>query len=127
MVNRDARRRTPMIVTGAAVVAVVSLLGAAGPAEAQRASPSRAGICVRAENQWGRLVVANQQAKAAFAKAQALKNRLIRAGRVGVAHRLDQRLAHLRAVHAALVARVAAIAGRIRGRCPDRPPTLSDV
>jgi hypothetical protein len=125
MVNRGSRRRTPMIATGAAVVAVLSL-GAAGPAGAQPASPSRAGICARAENQWGRLVVANQHAKAAFAKAQALQNRLIRAGRVGVAHRLDQRLAHLRAVHVALVARVAAIAGRVQGRCPDRAPTLGD-
>src|SRR5258708_13025661 len=65
---------------------VVGLADAAG---AQQGLPSRPSLCVRAENQWSRLVVANDRAKAAFAKALALQNRLIRAGRGGVAHRLD--------------------------------------
>jgi hypothetical protein len=125
MVNRDSRRRTRTIAAGAAVVGVLSLVGVAGPAAAQGAGPSRAAICVRAGKQWDRLVAANQHAKAAFANAQALQNRLIRAGRVVVAHRLDGRLAHLRAIHAALVVRVQAIATRIQGRCPARAPTLT--
>jgi hypothetical protein len=126
MVNRDSRRRTRTVAAGAAIVVGLSLVGVAGPAAAQSTSPSQAPICVRAERQWDRLVAANQTAKAAFARAQALQNRLIRAGRVVVAHRLDQRLAHLRAVHAALVVRVQAIAARIRGRCSGRRPTLGD-
>jgi hypothetical protein len=126
MVNRDSRRRTRTIAAVVAVTATLSLVGVAGPAAAQSAPPSRAGICVQAEQQWARLVAANRQAKAAFTRAQALQNRLLRAGRVVVAHRLDQRLAHLRAIHAALVARVQAIAARVQGRCPDRSPTLSD-
>jgi hypothetical protein len=126
MVNRDSRRRTRTFAAVVAITAALSLVGVAGPAAAQSAPPSRAGICVRAEQQWTRLVAANRQAKAAFARAQALQNRLLRAGRVVVAHRLDQRLAHLRAIHAALVARAQAIAARVQGRCPDRSPTLSD-
>jgi hypothetical protein len=126
MVNRDSRRRTRTIAAVVAVTAALSLAGVAGPAVAQSIPPSRTGICVRAEQQWARLVVANRQAKAAFARAQALQNRLLRAGRVVVAHRLDQRLAHLRAIHAALVARVQAIAARVQSRCSDRPPALSD-
>jgi hypothetical protein len=126
MLNRDSRRRTRTIAAVVAVTAALSLAGVAGPAAAQSAPPSRAGICVRAEQQWARLVIANRQAKAAFARAQALQNRLLRAGRVVVAHRLDQRLAHLRAIHAALVARVQAIAARVQSRCSDRPPALSD-
>jgi hypothetical protein len=126
MVNRDSRRRTRTIAAVVAVAATLSLVAAAGPAAAQTASPSRTGICVRAEQQWARLGAANRQAKAAFARAQALQNRLVRAGRVVVAHRLDQRLAHLRSIHAALVARAEAIAARVQGRCADRPPTLSD-
>jgi hypothetical protein len=126
MVNRDSRRRTRTFAAVAAITAALSLVGVAGPAAAQSAPPSRAGICVRAEQQWTRLVAANRQAKAAFARAQALQNRLLRAGRVVVAHRLDQRLAHLRAIHAAVVARAQAIAARVQGRCPDRSPTLSD-
>jgi hypothetical protein len=125
MVNRDSRRRTRTFAAVVAITAALSLVGVAGPAAAQSAPPSRAGICVRAEQQWTRLVAANRQAKAAFARAQALQNRLLRAGRL-VAHRLDQRLAHLRAIHAALVARAQAIAARVQGRCPDRSPTLSD-
>jgi hypothetical protein len=126
MLNRDSRRRSRTIAAVVAVTAALSLAGVAGPAGAQSAPPSRAGICVRAEQQWARLVVANRQAKAAFARAQALQNRLLRAGRVVVAHRLDQRLAHLRAIHAGLVARVQAIAARVQSRCSDRPPALSD-
>ena len=126
MENRDSRR-TRTIAAVVAVTAGLSLGGAAVPAAAQSAPPTRAGICVRAERQWARLVAANQQAKAAFARAQALQNRLERAGRVVIAHRLDQRLAHLRAIHAALLVRVQAITARVQGRCPDRPPALSDV
>jgi hypothetical protein len=124
MANGNSRRRTRTI-AAAAVVGGLSLVGVAGPAGAQTARPSRAAICVRAERQWDRVVVANQRAKVAFTKAQALRNQLIRAGRVVVAHRLDGRLAHLRAVHAALVARVQVIATRIQGRCPARAPTLT--
>jgi hypothetical protein len=125
MVNRDSRRRTRTIAAGAAIVGGLTLVGVAGPAAAQSASPPQAAICVRAGRQWDRLVAANQTAKAAFTKAQALQNRLIRAGRVVVAHRLDQRLAHLRTVHAALLVRVQAIATRIQGRCAARAPTLT--
>jgi hypothetical protein len=125
MLNRGSRRRTHTIAAVVAITAALTLVGVAGPAAAQSALPSRAGICVRAEQQWARLVAANRQAKAAFARAQALQNRLLRAGRVVVAHRLDQRLAHLRAIHTALVTRAQAIAARVQGRCPDRPPTLS--
>jgi hypothetical protein len=124
MVNRHARRRTRTIAAGAAIVVGLSLVGVAGPAAAQSTSPSPAAICVRAGRQWDRLVAANQKAKAAFTKAQALRNRLIRAGRVVIAHRLDQRLAHLRDIHAALVVRVRAIATRIQGRCAAHAPTL---
>jgi hypothetical protein len=126
MVTRDSRRGTRTIAAVVAATAGLSLVGIAGPAAAQSAPPSRAGICVRAEQQWARLGVANRQAKAAFARAQALQKQLSRAGRVVVAHRLDQRLAHLRAIHAALVARVQAVAARVQGRCSDRPPALSD-
>src|ERR1700686_3598732 len=124
MVKRDSRRRTRTIAAGAAVIGVLSLVGVAGPAAAQSTSPSQAAICVRAGRQWDRLVAANQTAKAAFTKAQALQNRLIRAGQVVVAHRLDQRLAHLRTVHAALVVRVQAVATRVQGRCAAHAPTL---
>src|SRR5713226_1778975 len=104
-----------------AVALIVALtagcvVGLAGPAGAHQSLPSRPRLCVRAENQWSRLVAANDRAKAAFAKALALQNRLIRAGRVGVAHRLDARLAHLRAIHTALVARAEALATRVEGR-----------
>jgi hypothetical protein len=126
MMNRDSPPRTRTMAAVVAITAALSLVGVAGPAAAQSAPPSKAGICVRAEQQWTRVVAANRLAKAAFARAQALQNRLLRAGRVVVAHRLDQRLAHLRAVHAALVARAQAIAARVQGRCADHPPTLSD-
>jgi hypothetical protein len=127
MMNRDSPRRTRTIAAVVAITAALSLVGVAGPAAAQSAAPSRAGICVRAEQQWTRLVAANRLAKVAFARAQALQNQLVRAGRVVVAHRLDQRLAHLRAIHAALVTRAQAIAARVQGRCPDHPPTLRDL
>ena len=124
MLNRDARRRLRTIAAGAAVVGALSLVGVAGPAAAQSTRPPRAAICVRAARQWDRLVAANQQAKSAFTRARALQHRLLRAGRVVVAHRLDGRLAHLRAIHTALVARVQVIATGIQGRCPARAPTL---
>ncbi|HSO94835.1 MAG TPA: hypothetical protein VLV81_02210, partial [Acidimicrobiia bacterium] len=107
-------------------VATLSVVGVAAPAAAQDARAPGAAICVRVGRQFGRLVAANQLAKAAFTKAQALHDRLTRAGRVKLAHRLDVRLTHLRAVHAMLVARVDAIAARIQGRCSTRAPTLSD-
>lgn len=117
--------RTLLIVAATTAASVVAVVVAA-PAGAKPVPPSRPALCVRAENQWARLVTANTKAKTAFAKAQALQNRLIRAGRTLVAHRLDTRLAHLRAIHATLVARAAAIATRVQGRCSDRPPTLND-
>ena len=101
------------------------VVGLAGPAGAHQGLPSRPRLCVRVENQWARLVAANDRAKTAFDKALALQNRVIHAGRVGVAHRLDARLGHLRAIHAALVARVEALATRVQGRCSDRAPTLN--
>ncbi len=103
-----------------------SVVGFAGPAGAHSSLPTRPRLCVRVENQWSRLAAANDRTKAAFDKALALQNRLIHAGRVAVAHRLDARLAHLRAIHAALVARVDALATRVRGRCSDRAPTFTD-
>lgn len=127
MVNHASRDRTRAVTAFVAVVATFGVVGISAPAAA---APSQrlpaAAICVRAGRQFDRLVVANQVAKAAFTKAQALHDRLTRAGRVALAHRLDVRLTHLRAVHAALVARVQVIVTRIQGRCSVRAPTLSD-
>jgi hypothetical protein len=109
-----------------AATTAASVVAVAAPAGAQPVSPSRPALCVRAENQWARRVTANKQAKTAFDKAQALQNRLLRAGRTLVAHRLDTRLGHLRAIHTTLVARGAAIAARVQGRCSGRPPILND-
>jgi hypothetical protein len=123
---RDARRPIWLVVAALAATTAVCVVTVAGPAGAQSRPPSRgAGICARADHQWARLVAMNQRAKTAFEKAQAFRNRLIRAGRVGIAHRLDTRLAHLRQIHATLVARAEAVAARVQGRCSDRPPTLS--
>jgi hypothetical protein len=66
----------------------------------------------------------NQRAKAAFARASALRGRLLRAGRVRLAHRLDIRLRYLRQIHLALVDRVALLAARAGGSCSGRPPAL---
>jgi len=125
MMNRDSRRRTRTVAAGVMIAVVLSVVAVAPPAEARTTSPSADAVCTRAERQWTRLVTLNRRAKNAFAEAQALQNRLIRAGRVGVAHRLDQRLAHLRSIHATLVTRVQAIATRVHGRCSDRAPRLS--
>jgi hypothetical protein len=127
MVNHGSRHRIRTAAAGVAVLATVGVVGLAAPAAATpRERLPGAAICVRAGRQFDRLVAANQVAKAAFTRAQALHDRLTRAGRVALAHRLDGRLTHLRAVHAALVARVQAIATRIQGRCSARAPTLSD-
>lgn len=126
MMNRDPRRRTRTVAAGVIVAVVLSVVAVAAPAGARTASPAGAGICLRATRQWDRLVTLNREAKHAFARAQALQRRLVRAGRVVVAHRLDQRLAHLRSIHATLVARAQAIATRVHGRCSARAPTLTD-
>jgi hypothetical protein len=110
---------------GLVVAVALSVAVVAAPAPAQTTSPSAASVCTRAQRQWDRLVTLNGKAKNAFARAQALQSRLLRAGRVLVAHRLDQRLAHLRSIHATLVARVQAIAARVQGRCSDRAPALT--
>ncbi len=120
-------RRAPCIRGGIAVLVIavtLSVVAVAAPAQAQTRSPTPV-ACTRAAREWTRLVSLNQQAKTLYARAQTLQNRLLRAGRVVVAHRLDQRLAHLRAVHTMLVARVQAIATRIQGRCSGRAPTLT--
>jgi hypothetical protein len=113
------------------VIVVVALLAGsvalAGPAGAQAPDPARpasSAICARAQRQWARLVSANAKTKTAFARAQSLQNRLIRAGRVRLAQRLDARLTYLRSLHTADVARVSAIAARIQGRCLGGPPDL---
>jgi hypothetical protein len=116
-------RRT--ITTVMAVAAAASALLGPGPASA--APLPRAGVCARADRQWARVVAIDKRTKTAFAKAQALQERLIRAGRPGVAHRLDIRLEHLRQLHAELVNRAAVIAARVRGQCPDRSPSLGTL
>ena len=126
MRNRNARHHIPTVVLMITVVTGAGGGALTAPAGAHQGLPSRPGPCIRAENQWARLVAANSRAKEAFDKALALQNRLIHAGRVGIAHRLDARLAHLRAIHTALVARAETVATRVQGRCSDRAPTLSD-
>lgn len=125
MMNRGTRRRIRHVAAGVVVALALGVVAVASPAGARTAAPSADAVCTRAARQWTRLVTLNGRAKTAFARAQALQTRLIRAGRVGVAHRLDQRLAHLRSIHATLVTRVQAIAARVQGRCSDRAPTLS--
>lgn len=125
MTTCDGRRRTATAVLVVATAAA-AVIGVAGPAGAEN-RPATRPVCVRVETQFARVVAANSHVKAAFDKAQALQNRLVRAGRVTLAHRLDTRVAHLRALHAALVTRLAVIAARAQGRCPEKAPTLSDL
>ncbi len=113
----------------ASVLVLGTLLVFAGPAApAGAATPTapspRPGLCVRARDQWARLVAANKRAKTAFQKASALRDRLRRRGRATLAHRLDVRLQYLRQIHVLLVDRVQLIAARASGVCSDRPPVL---
>jgi hypothetical protein len=104
-------------------VAVVTLT--AGPAAAAPAArPAAPLVCNRVQNQWARVVANNDRAKAAFQRASALQAQLVRRHRPELARRLDARLQHLRDLHTTLVARVSAIAARVRGVCPQPPPTL---
>jgi len=126
-------RRPRRVWRGLAPAVVVVALGAGGvalavPAAAQAPRPLRpanGALCTQAQQRWARLVTADARTKAAFDKAQSLQNRLIRAGRAGLAHRLDARLTYLRALHTAYVDRVAAIAARVQGRCSASPPQLA--
>jgi hypothetical protein len=111
------------------VVAVALSAGSvavAGPAGAQSSAPVQpvTALCTRAQKQWARLARANTTTKAAFERARSLQNQLVRAGRVGLAHRLDARLLYLRALHAHYLNRVARIATRVQGRCSASPPQL---
>jgi hypothetical protein len=119
--RQEVRRRVAV-----SVVALGALLALAAPAAAATpAAPNpRPGLCARVETQWARIVVANKRAKTAFARASALRGRLMRAGRVRLAHRLDLRLRYLRQIHRILVDRVALLAARAGGVCPGRPPVL---
>ena len=114
-----ARRR---VAAAAALVALTLPVALAAPTSA--ATPQAPAICARVQVQYARAVAANTRAKNAFDKASALRSQLSRTGRARLGQRLNTRLAYLQSVHAELVARVAAIAARVQGRCSIPPPTL---
>jgi hypothetical protein len=114
----------PALVVVALAAGSVALAVPAGAQTRRPVRPAGAAACARAQRQFARLVNANAKTKAAFTRAQTLQNALLRAGRVGLAHRLDARLTYLRSLHTAYVNRVAAIAARIQGRCSANPPQL---
>jgi len=114
-----ARRR---VAAAAALVALTLPVALGAPAGAAvRGAPA---ICARVQARYARAAAANTRVKDAFAKASALQAELARTGRARLGQRLNARLAYLQAVHAALVARVAAFAARVQGRCPAPPPNL---
>jgi len=114
----------PALVVVALAAGSVALAVPAGAQTPRPVRPAGTAVCARAQRQFTRLVNANAKTKAAFTRAQTLQNTLLRAGRVGLAHRLDARLTYLRSLHTAYVNRVAAIAARIQGRCSTNPPQL---
>ena len=124
------RRRLGRIAAPVLVVVVLATAGVAlaVPAAALSGRSSTrvaaAAPCARAQRLWARLLTANTKAKAAFTKAQALQNRLIRSDRARLAQRLDVRLAYLRSLHTRYVNLVATIEARIQGRCSASPPQL---
>jgi hypothetical protein len=110
------------VAAAAALVALTLPVALAAPAGA--ATPQAPAICARVQTQYTRIVAANTRAKNAFEKASTLRSQLNRNGRARLGQRLNTRLAYLQSVHAELVARVAAIAARVQGRCPTPPPSL---
>ncbi|HEV2311397.1 MAG TPA: hypothetical protein VGU73_12820 [Acidimicrobiia bacterium] len=93
-------------------------------APAGASAPRAPAICARVEAQYTRVVAQNTRVKNAYERALALRSQLSRTGRARLGQRLNTRLAYLQSVHAELVARVAAIAARVQGRCGISPPTL---
>ena len=119
-----ARLRLLGVLTLAILALAVPAAAQPGPGPTSGRSTAAA-PCARAQKLWARLLTANTKAKAAFTKAQALQNRLIRSDRARLAQRLDVRLAYLRSLHTRYVNLVATIEARIRGRCSASPPQLT--
>ena len=122
----EARSRLGRVASAGLLTALLVCAVPATPAGAATptATGPRPGLCARVQTRWARLVLANQRAKAAFLRASALQDRLERAGRSRLGHRLDIRLQYLRQIHAILVDRVRLLAARAAGVCSGRPPVL---
>jgi hypothetical protein len=116
----------------AGVLIVASLgVGAAAFAPAAGAEPAPNGaaqgqICDRAHDAWTRLVAANERAVAAYRKLRAKQQELTDAGHEVAARRLDRRLDAARRRHERVKARVLEIASRVRDRCSETPPVLTE-
>jgi hypothetical protein len=119
-------RRT--ISTAVAVAALgvgaVSLAPAAG---AQVAATPKDQACARAHDAWQRIVAANDKAVSEYHELRAKQQELLANGHDVAAHRLDARLDRARRAHEQAVARVLAVAQKVKGFCTEQPPTLAPV
>ena len=117
-------------VAGALIVASLGL-GAAAVAPAAGAAPTTGSdghekACDRAHDVWERLVAADERAVAAYSELRDKQQELADAGREAAARRLDRRLDAARRRHERIKDRVLAITARVKDRCTEPPPVLTD-
>ena len=108
---------------GMGAIALAPAAGAADPAP----DTGRAGhVCERAHDAWERLVAANERAVAEYRALRTKQQELADAGHEAAARRLDRRLDAARRRHDRIKDRVLAIAARVRDRCSEQPPVLTE-
>ncbi len=102
-------------------------LALAPAAGAQTTNPPTSAACERAHDAWLRIVAANERAVAEYRQLRAKQQQLIDAGHEAAAHGLDRRLDAARRRHEQLKAKVLAVATKVRDRCTEQPPVLTEI
>ena len=117
-------RKTISVTMVAASLGIGTLAFAPAAGAQTNAAPTKGQICRRAHNEWVKLKAENQRAIDLYHRLRARQQQLLANHHDAAAHRLDARLDAARRHHERVVARVVAIAQKVKARCSEQPPAL---
>lgn len=120
-------RKTISVTLAAASLGIGTLALEPAAGAQTNATPDKGAICQRAHDRWEKLKAENQRAVDEYHQLRARQQELLANHHDVAAHRLDVRLDAARRVHERVVARVVAIAEKVKDRCSDQPPALAQL
>jgi len=120
-------RKTISVTVAAASLGMGTLALAPAAGAQTNAKPDKGVICQRAHDRWEKLKAENQRAVDEYHRLRARQQQLLANHHDAAAHRLDIRLDAARRVHERIVARVVALAAKVKDRCSEQPPALAQL
>jgi hypothetical protein len=120
-------RKTITVTMVAASLGIGTLAFAPAAGAQTSATPTKSQICQRAHNRWEKLKAANERAVDEYHRLRARQQQLLANHHDVAAHRLDVALDAARRRHERIVARVVAIAEKVKDRCSEQPPALTQL